>query len=213
MSIVNIILMSIINFNVNSKYNCYKIEVMLVLLLRNVVSVTIKNNWSAPVMDNKIFNHSNLVKMLIEYESGCEQRIGHFLKVYGYAKTIGELERLDPYTQHILETAALMHDVGIKTSLSKYGNADGENQEKEGALAARPMLETLGYDGNDIERICYLIANHHTYDAINGPDYQILVEADFLVNSGGLPDDARKENIKYFITDTGKHFFNKIYAL
>ena len=164
-------------------------------------------------MNNQDYNHSSLVKTLIEYESGCEQRIGHFLKVYGYAKTIGEIEKLDPKTQYILETTALMHDVGIKTSLSKYGNADGENQEKEGAIIARPMLETLGYDGNDIERICHLIANHHTYDAIDGPDYQILVEADFLVNSSGLSTDARKENMKYFITDTGKHFFNTIYAL
>jgi len=164
-------------------------------------------------MNKQVYNHSYLVKMLIEYESGCEQRIGHFLKVYGYAKTIGELEKIDPNVQYILETAALMHDVGIKTSLIKYGNADGKNQEKEGALAARPMLETLGYDGNEIERICYLIANHHTYDAIDGPDYQILVEADFLVNSSGLSTDERRKNIKYFCTEAGKHIFKMIYLI
>ena len=32
------------------------------------------------------------------------------------------------------------------------------------------------------ERICYLIGHHHTYDKIDGTDYQILVDADFLVN-------------------------------
>ena len=32
------------------------------------------------------------------------------------------------------------------------------------------------------ERVAYLIGHHHTYDKIEGMDYQILVEADFLVN-------------------------------
>ena len=42
-----------------------------------------------------------------------------------------------------------------------------------------------------IERVKYLIAHHHTYDAIDGIDYQILVEADFLVNI--LEDGLAKE--------------------
>ena len=32
------------------------------------------------------------------------------------------------------------------------------------------------------ERVQYLIGRHHTYNDIDGIDYQILVEADFLVN-------------------------------
>ena len=38
----------------------------------------------------------------------------------------------------------------------------------------------------------YLIAHHHTYDNINEIDYQILVEADFLVNimEDGLSKEA-----------------------
>ena len=45
---------------------------------------------------------------------------------------------------------------------------------------------------NVIERVCYLIAHHHTYDKIDGKDYQILVEADFLVNlyEDNLPEKA-----------------------
>jgi hypothetical protein len=31
-------------------------------------------------------------------------------------------------------------------------------------------------------RICFLIGHHHTYTKIDGPDFQILVEADFPVN-------------------------------
>ena len=41
------------------------------------------------------------------------------------------------------------------------------------------------------ERVQYLIAHHHTYDHIDGMDYQILVEADFLVNI--MEDHLSKE--------------------
>ena len=160
----------------------------------------------------EIFNNANLVKMMIEHETGCEQRVGHFLKVYGYAKTIGELEKLDQSTQFVLETAALMHDVGIKASLAKYGNAAGENQEKEGAIAARDMLGQLGYDAAVIDRVCYLIAHHHTYVAIDGLDYQILVEADFLVNLSGASMEARNDGSKHFRTNAGAHFLRTIYT-
>ena len=37
----------------------------------------------------------------------------------------------------------------------------------------------------------YLIAHHHTYNNIDGIDYQILVEADFLVNI--MEDGLSKE--------------------
>ena len=30
----------------------------------------------------------------------------------------------------------------------------------------------------DVERICFIIGHHHTYKAIDGLDFQILVEAD-----------------------------------
>jgi len=39
-----------------------------------------------------------------------------------------------------------------------------------------------------------LIGNHHTYDKIDGIDFQILVEADFLVNI--YEDEINKESIK-----------------
>ena len=44
------------------------------------------------------------------------------------------------------------------------------------------MLAELGYPTDVTERVCYLVGHHHTYHDIDGADYQILVEADFLVN-------------------------------
>lgn len=40
----------------------------------------------------------------------------------------------------------------------------------------------------------YLVGHHHTYKDIDGLDYQILVEADFLVNY--FEDGLDKEHIK-----------------
>ena len=34
-----------------------------------------------------------------------------------------------------------------------------------------------------VERIIWLVTHHHTYTNIDGIDYQILIEADFLVNA------------------------------
>ena len=56
----------------------------------------------------------------------------------------------------------------------------------------------LGFAENVIERVCYLIGHHHTYTGIEGRDYQILVEADFLVN---LYEDGRPDGDGGFMPD------------
>ena len=50
----------------------------------------------------------------------------------------------------------------------------------------------MGFEKDISERVQYLIAHHHTYNNINEIDYQILVEADFLVNimEDGLSKEA-----------------------
>ena len=60
---------------------------------------------------------AQVTKAMIEHEHGCPQRINHFLRVYGYAKTIAQLEEVDENTLLTVETVALMHDIGIKISL------------------------------------------------------------------------------------------------
>lgn len=133
-----------------------------------------------------------VIEAMISYYAGDAKRIDHFLKVYGFAKVIGEREGLDERDQHILEVAALTHDIGIKVSESRYGDCSGKHQEVEGPPVARRMLDTLGCDPEVVNRICWLIAHHHTYDDIQDMDYQILVEADFLVNmvEDALPSSA-----------------------
>ena len=136
----------------------------------------------------------NVINEMTNYYAGDIKRINHFLKVYAYAKTIGEMEQLDERTQKILEVTAVVHDIGIKISEEKYGSSAGHYQQIEGPTVAKPMLHELGYDEEFINRVLYLIAHHHTYKDIDGLDYQILVEADFLVNLN--EDEASRETIE-----------------
>ena len=134
---------------------------------------------------------NTLYTKMIEYYSGDPKRIQHFTKVHSYARLIGQLEHLSDDTQNILEIAALVHDIGIKISELKYGNCNGKLQEQEGPAIAERLLKKLGFDQEISDRVQYLIAHHHTYNNINEIDYQILVEADFLVNI--MESDLSKE--------------------
>lgn len=121
---------------------------------------------------------------MIEFYKGNIHDIDHFLKVWALAKTIGELEGLDRHTQEVLELAAVVHDIACPLCREKYGNTNGKNQELESPPLVETFFEGLPVEPHDAERISWLVAHHHTYTGIDGMDYQILLEADFLVNAG-----------------------------
>ena len=150
---------------------------------------------------------NNLYKKMIEYYRGNPQQIQHLTKVHSFAKLIGEEEHLDERTLYILEAAAYVHDIGIRPAMEKYGRDNGPLQEQEGPAEAEKMMRVLGFEEAVIERVSYLVGHHHTYTNINGMDYQILVEADFLVNyfeNGSSADTIQKSVEKIFKTKTGK---------
>ena len=150
----------------------------------------------------------DLIVKMTEFNAGDPKRIQHFLKVYEFAHVIGIREGLDPETLHILEMAAILHDIGIRPSEEKYGRCDGKMQEQEGPAYAKEILAQFPeVTAAETERICYLIAHHHTYNKIDEIDYQILVEADFLVNimEDGLSKEAAlKAYESIFKTTCGK---------
>ena len=113
-----------------------------------------------------------------------------------------------------MEAAAYTHDIGIRPAEEKYGRCDGKLQEQEGPIVAQRMLSDVGIENYLIDRICYLIGHHHTYDNIEGLDYQILVEADFLVNlfeDKVSPDGCRNAYHKIFRTESGKRLYRAMY--
>lgn len=130
---------------------------------------------------------------MVAYDHGDVPRIQHFVKVHDFAAAIGRLEGIDGQTLGVLEAAAIVHDIGIHVSERKYGSSAGHYQELEGPAEAHILLEKVGgFTEAEIDRICWLVGHHHTYADIQGADYQILVEADFLVNlyEDGLSHEA-----------------------
>ncbi len=152
----------------------------------------------------------------IAFFGGDPKRIQHFIKVHAFAKLIGEEEGLEPEELLTLEAAAIVHDVGIKPAEEKYGDCNGKLQEQEGPAVAAELLKKVGAEPTLTDRVCYLVGHHHTYTGIDGADYQILVEADFLVNF--FEDGLDKEHIrpayeKIFRTKVGKKLCETMFAL
>ncbi len=157
------------------------------------------------------------MKAMIAYDACCPKRIQHFLKVHAFARLIAETEGLDEETVFILEAAALVHDIGIRPALEKYDSSAGYLQEKEGPSEAKKLLEEAGgFSEEQIERIMYLVGHHHTYTGIDGLDYRILVEADFLVNL--YESESRYRAIlaaedRVFETETGKWILHEQFGI
>lgn len=145
-------------------------------------------------------------RAMMEFYRGDAHQIQHYIKVHSFARQIGEGEGLDARTQFVLEAAALVHDIGIKPAKEKYGSSRGPLQEQEGPAPARELLTKVGLHPDDIERICWLVGHHHTYEPVEGIDHRILLEADYLVNQHEGQKDkaaARAAIESFFRTKTG----------
>jgi HD superfamily phosphodiesterase len=138
----------------------------------------------------------------------------HMLKVYGFAKNIAVLEGIEENMLELVEVGSILHDVGIKESIKKHGSAAGKYQELEGPPIAREWLNECRLEEEFVDRVCYLVGHHHSYSFIDNIDFQILVEADFLVNIH--ENKMTKEQVleireKYFKTSTGKNILDNMY--
>ena len=176
-----------------------------------------------------MINISALAAAAAHYDAGDPRRVQHFIKVYGYCRLLGLSEGLDTHTQNMLEAAALLHDVskgtpghalallhdiGIHEAERRHGSSAGPYQEQEGPAVACPLLSAAGADESEIERICWLIAHHHSCQAGENTDFRILLEADFLVNAD--EDSLPRESIasareRLFRTDSGKKLLDDIF--
>ncbi len=154
-----------------------------------------------------------LVKM-IDYSAGNRKDINHLMKVHSYARIIGKGEGLSEELQKITEIAAIVHDIACPLCRIKYGNTNGKYQEAEGPALTESFLADTGLTREEIARIAYLVGHHHTYEGVEGLDYQILLEADYLVNAD--ESGYSRENILHmrdtvFQTKTGTALLESIY--
>jgi uncharacterized protein len=161
-------------------------------------------------------DNDRLLFEMMEFDKGDPARTQHLMKVYEYAHLIGVGENIAKGEARILEAAAILHDIGILPCERKYGYCNGKLQEEEGPAFAKEILERNGYSKEETDRICYLIGHHHTYTDVDGIDYRILIEADFLVNA--FEEFSSKEAIlkmkeKIFRTKSGKRLLEQNFGL
>lgn len=157
-----------------------------------------------------------LMEKMIAFSEGNIHDIDHFVRVWNYARTIGRLEGLDDDTQYTLEVAAIVHDIACPLCRQKYGNTNGHWQEVEGAPMTVAFLADSGMPENMIDRVAWLVGHHHSLGDIQGPDHQILIEADYIANA--TENGWSLRNIKNFMdkkfqTDTGRRLLSSIFAL
>ena len=157
---------------------------------------------------------SQIIEKMIAFSDGNIHDIDHFIRVWTYARTIGELENLDRETQFLLEVAAITHDIACPLCRVKYGNTNGKYQEEEGVSMVKEFLSDTGIAEEVIDRVAFLVGHHHTFSGIDGIDYQILIEADYIANA--TENGYGQENIVNFMqkimeTEGGKQILKAIY--
>ncbi len=131
--------------------------------------------------------------------------IQHSLQVFRYAQDIGKAIGAD---EEIVTAASILHDVGIKISLEKYGDYEPAHQEKEGPQAAKKMLERAGFPEEKIPHVLEIIGNHHSPNSLNSLEFKAVLDADLIVNieEGNL----RREPDPPFLTEQGKRLYRNL---
>jgi HD superfamily phosphodiesterase len=155
-----------------------------------------------------------VILKMIDYFQMDVKRINHALKVYYFAQIISYDQSLNKKMNEIITYTAVLHDIGIKLAEQKYNSSMGKYQEIEGPPIAREILSDLKISDEIINRVCYITGNHHSYTKIDGIDFQIIVEADLLVNIFEENMNIKAiEKIKeeIFKTESGNKLINVMY--
>lgn len=157
---------------------------------------------------------SEIMLKMISISNGNQHDINHFMKVYAYAKTIAECENISQDDRVAVEAAAIIHDIACPLCREKYGNTNGKKQEIEGVVLAKDFLMDTGLPEEIRNRVIFLVGHHHTPKDVDGIDYQILLEADYLVNADEMnlsAENIRNAMQKLFRTQTGISILRSIY--
>lgn len=157
---------------------------------------------------NKVLNK------VLEYNSSDIRTINNLMRVYSFARAIADLENKDERTKYIVSLAAILHNIGTKRSLEVYGSDADKYLELEGPGVAEEILNEFEVEEKVKKRVLYYIKNRKNYKENDGDDFQILFEAELLVY---LYEDnmerhhAKAARNKYFETEAGINFMNKMY--
>ena len=111
------------------------------------------------------------IEKMIDFYKGNTHDINHFLKVWAFAKTIGEAEGLDKETQEILELAAVVHDISCPLCREKYGNTDGRHQEEESAPLVAAFFSGLPVGTLNVARIIIRLSTANLLSGMQGESF------------------------------------------
>jgi len=141
------------------------------------------------------------------------KRVHHAIKVAKFAEQILKMEGGNPL---VVMGVAYLHDIGIHEADRKYGSHSGYYQEMEGPAIAREILERLNVPTQMLDEMCDIIGHHHSPREEETLNFQILYEADWLVNieEEGFSKDRKKVEAliaKVFRTATGRQLAEKLF--
>jgi putative nucleotidyltransferase with HDIG domain len=167
-------------------------------------------------MEQEISHRERISLEMEKYFGRDLKRINHSMKVARYAEQILKIEGGDPL---IVLGAAYLHDIGAHEADKKHEEGGGEyyrHQEMEGIPIAREILERLDIKKEERDMICDIIEHHHHPREEETLNFQILYEADWLVNmeEKGLSRDRKEIEAmieKHFRTEAGRKLAEKLY--
>jgi HD superfamily phosphodiesterase len=139
-------------------------------------------------------------KVFVEAPYGVD----HTLRVLANAEQFLSGESVEEEMREVVILAAVLHDTGAMEAMRKYGSMEGAYQEKEGEVVARQILERIGAPETLTERVCYLVAHHHTPEAVVDPDFQILWEADLLDNLEYAEEKKDRDELERLVAENFK---------
>lgn len=111
--------------------------------------------------------------------------------------------------------SCIYHDIGIPEARRKHGTSAPRYQELEGPAVAKELMDKIDMREDIIERVCFIVGNHHSKEKIDGLDFQILWEADMITNIEegwkGINKSYLKEHLdENFKTSLGKNIILKL---
>jgi len=148
-----------------------------------------------------------------KYFGTDSRRIKHAEDVAAHAEEIGKMEQGN---MAVIMAAAYLHDIGIKEAERKFQSSAAKYQHAEGPPVARELLTELKAESDLIEEVCDIIGHHHTPRAEETTNFQVLYDADLIVNLDEKyretsPSGERLEKVlnNSFLTASGRRVAKK----
>ena len=159
-----------------------------------------------------------VLQAMITFDAGDAKRIQHFLKVYTYATLLGRQEGLHAEVQQTLELAAILQRHRRSMPLRRSTGAlpastrKKRGQHRRASCSKKSLASPIPWSSASATSSAIITPIKMSM----GADYQLLLEADFLVNAyedALSPKAILAFREKVFRTASGTAMLNAVYGL